>query len=237
MDEASHLCRHRQVISHSGDFSCIQLVYGHAGNGKTYYIKQQLLKHGGHTGPNSLTIVVNEAFTTLNAIKQLRQLQDDAAKYAVFFNFTLMTYSDLQCETEKSDTNELLDTIGWFFYHLLVLGYVEDQATGTSFRFPGGQEWAIYIEVPSLDHNHSPEESLKRFNEKFPILCILGSKKLIDSDTTITVDKDVQMVCKYLKAYKIGGDKGIDRLYQRTQKGSVNNLCMEFIGTLNILLV
>ena len=120
-----------------------------------------------------------------------------------------------------------------FFYHLLVLDYVEDQATGTSFRFPGGQEWAIYIEVPSLDHNHRPEESLQRFNEKFPILHILGSKILINADIPITIDEDVQLVCKYLKAYKIGGLEGIDRLCQDSQRLA----CRFFSGSVNILLV
>ena len=40
-----------------------------------------------------------------------------------------------------------MEVIGWFFFDLLILGYVEDPATGKSFRIPGGLEWAIYIEV------------------------------------------------------------------------------------------
>ena len=42
---------------------------------------------------------------------------------------------------------ELIEVIGWFFFDLLILGYVEDHVTGKSFRIPGGLEWAIYIEV------------------------------------------------------------------------------------------
>ena len=40
-----------------------------------------------------------------------------------------------------------MEVIGWFFFDLLILGYVEDPATGKSFRIPGGLEWAIYVEV------------------------------------------------------------------------------------------
>ena len=43
-----------------------------------------------------------------------------------------------------------MEVIGWFFFDLLILGYVEDPTTGISFRIPGGLEWAIYIEVTSL---------------------------------------------------------------------------------------
>ena len=40
-----------------------------------------------------------------------------------------------------------MEVIGWFFFDLLMLGYVEDFKTGLSFRIPGGQAWAIYVEV------------------------------------------------------------------------------------------
>ena len=40
-----------------------------------------------------------------------------------------------------------MEVIGWFFFDLLMLGYVEDSDTGLSFRIPGGLSWAIYVEV------------------------------------------------------------------------------------------
>ena len=43
-----------------------------------------------------------------------------------------------------------MEVIGWFFFDLLILGYVEDPVTGNSFRIPGGLEWAIYIEVNNI---------------------------------------------------------------------------------------
>ena len=50
-------------------------------------------------------------------------------------------------EEEKDKYHLLKEDIGWFFFDLLILGYVEDPDTGKSFRFPGGLHWAVYIEV------------------------------------------------------------------------------------------
>lgn len=49
-----------------------------------------------------------------------------------------------------------MDVIGWFFFDLLVLGYVEDPDSGLSFRIPGGLHWAIYIEVEICRSNVAP---------------------------------------------------------------------------------
>ena len=49
--------------------------------------------------------------------------------------------------SERDRYRELMEVIGWFFFDLLILGYVEDPDTGLSFRMPGDLAWAIYIEV------------------------------------------------------------------------------------------
>ena len=49
-----------------------------------------------------------------------------------------------------------MEMIGWFFFDLLILGYVEDPATGKSFRIPGGLEWAIYVEVSNVFYTALP---------------------------------------------------------------------------------
>ncbi len=207
-DEASRLCKKRVLVP--SDFSGIQLIYGYAGDGKTHYIRQQLSKSRA-----TLSISVNEAFTPLNAIQSLKTLPSTATECAIFFNFTIYPHIDeTQAKDERDRIAQLTDTIGWFFYHFLVLGYIEDPTTGTSYRFPGGQEWAVYIEVPSLDRSHKPEESLRLFNVDIPIVGLIGSRHRVHSNTPYTIDKDVQLVCKYLRAYQIGGVKGIDRLYR-----------------------
>ena len=190
----------------------MQLVIGHAGDGKTHYIQSQ-----SALCTDQLTIAVNEAFTPLSAIRKLNNLPSNATGCAVFFNFTLTFYQGTaQDEEEKLRLEHLMETISWFFFDLLILGYVEDPATGASFRFPGGLEWALYVEVPSLDHQSKPEESLHLFCQAVPALGLLGSPHVVHPATHYAVDDDVQLVCKYLRAYKmhLQGQLGINKLYR-----------------------
>lgn len=59
------------------------------------------------------------------------------------------------------------------------------------------------------------EESLQLFFNEVPTLQLLGVPYCVDSDIPFTVDSDVQLVCKYLRAYKTPSNKfkGIDKLY------------------------
>ena len=63
----------------------------------------------------------------------------------------------------------------------------------------------------------SPEESLDEFYEEIPALGLLGTPHPIYASTPYVVDKDVQLVCKYLKEYKA---KGIDKLYRDGKSSS-----------------
>ena len=71
-----------------------------------------------------------------------------------------------------------------------------------------------HAQVPSLDLSMTPEEALKHFQQEVPVLGLLGTPHYIHPDTPYTVDEEVQLVCKYLKALQIGGKKGIDKLYR-----------------------
>ena len=51
---------------------------------------------------------------------------------------------------EEMKYNKLMNTLAWFFFKLLVFGYVEDIKTGTAFRLPGGLNWKIFVEVCNL---------------------------------------------------------------------------------------
>ena len=62
-----------------------------------------------------------------------------------------------------------------------------------------------------------PEASLQAFNKDIPSLGLLGTKHYVEPSTPFMVDDDVQLVCKYLKAYKTGGTRGIDRLYKESK--------------------
>ena len=109
-----------------------------------------------------------------------------------------------------------MDSINWFFFDLLILGYMEDPRTGHSFRFPGGLEWSVYVEVPSYGLNTQPEDSLIQFLQAIPTLALLGSTHTVYPEMQYVVNEEVQLVCKYLNAYKNTGnpDKSIDRLYR-----------------------
>ena len=57
-------------------------------------------------------------------------------------------------DEDRRKYEQLIQTIGWFFFDLFILGYVEDPVTGNSFRFPGGMQWEVYVEV-NLDNGSS----------------------------------------------------------------------------------
>ena len=80
-----------------------------------------------------------------------------------------------------------------------------------------------HAQVPSHDHGMTPEEALRHFQQEVPALGLLGTPYHIHPDTPYTVDKEVQLVCKYLKALQVGGTRGIDRLYQ---EGGEIELCV-----------
>ena len=107
----------------------------------------------------------------------------------------------------------LIEVIGWFFFDLLILGYVEDRNTGLSFRLPGGLDWVIYVEVPSRDLTLTSEEMLEQFCGDIPMLSLLGSARKVLNEIPFIIDEEVQLVCKYLKAHKEG------RIYQLYKEG------------------
>ena len=72
----------------------------------------------------------------------------------------------------------------------------------------------------------TPEEALKHFQQEVPALGLLGTPHYIHPDTPYTVDEEVQLVCKYLKALQIGGKEGIDRLYQEGEGRGLRYMCM-----------
>ena len=78
--------------------------------------------------------------------------------------------------------------------------------------------------MPSRDHDHcdkkSADEALRLFKKELPALALLCTDQYISPDTPYSVDEDVKLVCKYLRALKTGGTNGIDRL-RTDQDGSI----------------
>ena len=71
-------------------------------------------------------------------------------------------------------------------------------------------------QVPSRNSSSYADTFLKNFLSEIPIFKLLGTPKLVKSTAQYSdvSDPDVQLVCKYLRAYEIGGKKGIDKLYK-----------------------
>ncbi len=57
---------------------------------------------------------------------------------------------------------------------------------------------------------------MELFFRDVPSLRFISTKKYIPPSTPFKVDPDVQLVCKYLQAYKLKSDKakGIDKLFK-----------------------
>lgn len=55
-------------------------------------------------------------------------------------------------EKERECYKKLMATIGWFFFDLFILRYVEDPVSGEAFRMPGGLQLCIYVEVLCMHH-------------------------------------------------------------------------------------
>ena len=56
----------------------------------------------------------------------------------------------LQNSAHKAERLEYMSrtqTLSWFFFELLLVGYVEDCNAGVCFHFPEDLDWTIYIEV------------------------------------------------------------------------------------------
>ena len=152
-------------------------------------------------------------------------------------NVTLLVQDSVD-DKERSKYEQLIETIGRFFFDQFLLGYVENPVTGNSFCFPGGMQWAVYVEV-SLDNilgevinkatnfifpplpptlqvlsrdQMTPDESLREF---FPALGLLCTPP--HTVSTHSPPMWLMLTCKYLKAYRLGGTKGIDRLYRESR--------------------
>ena len=80
------------------------------------------------------------------------------------------------------------------------------------------------------------EEALECFREEVPTFKFLGTPRLVDCSYNYCVDGDVQLVCKYLQAYRNGT---IDTLYIERKGKTMEyykdfqryKCCMHVLGT------
>ena len=201
-------------------FSVIELVYGLEGDGKTHYIRSSI----GESYYN-IVISINEAFSVPAIIEKMNfiPLEIDVC---IYFNFTITCHRDsVKDGKDYLEYMELMRRVNWFFFDLLVLNYVSDSSSPLIFRTPSGMNWRLYIEVPSRPDEGDPLNNLRDFQEEIPIFSIMGAPHHISGDLPYHIDKDVQLICKYLHAYSDYIDKkgvGINRLFDERKRSKVS---------------
>ena len=80
-------------------------------------------------------------------------------------------------------------------------------------------------------------EALKQFRDEVPALGLLGTQHFVHPEKPFTVDNDVQLVCKYLKALQLGGRKGIDRLYREGYSNYTHSSSQTFCSSCMSLII
>lgn len=69
----------------------------------------------------------------------------------------------------------------------------------------------VHPQVPAKELECNLKKYFKEFTEEVAVLGLLGNPHEVDASTKYTVDADVQLVCKYLRAYD---EPTINRMYQ-----------------------
>eukprot|EP00117_Sycon_ciliatum_P002930 scpid215/ scgid3933/ E3 ubiquitin-protein ligase RNF213 len=190
------------------DIKNVHVVYGDAGSGKSHFIKSHIKQHNCS---ESLTIAVNEAFTATAAIKKLRALPR-VELASIYFNITVISQPKATRE-EQAAYASLLAEFHWVLLGLIGFHCVEDHASGTLFRVPGGLAWRIYVEVPSQLSSDNTGSDLQSFLHHVPLLRFVGERHYVSAEFPydLEVDKEFQVVAKYLNAHK---DGSIDRTHR-----------------------
>lgn len=67
------------------------------------------------------------------------------------------------------------------------------------------------MQIPSRSAEVDPLKNLEHFNTEMPVLGLLGTPVPIEHTSKFSITDEVQLVCKYLKAYET---KKIDNLYR-----------------------
>ena len=201
-------------------FSVVELVHGLEGDGKTHYIRNKI-----GSPFHSIVISINEAFS-VPAIIEKMNLIPMQVDVCIYFNFTITCHKKSAKDgKDHLEYMELMRRVNWFFFDLLVLNYISDSTSALIFRIPAGYQWRLYIEVPSRPNETDPHKNLIDFQDEIPILSIMGTPVLIGGDLPYLIDRDVQLICKYLHAYSSYVDKkdvGINRLFDEKKRVKVS---------------
>lgn len=78
--------------------------------------------------------------------------------------------------------------------------------------------WPDNLSLSVHESETALEKSLNQFQSEIPVFGLLGSPHLIDHGEPLVADGDVQLICKYLRAYHDRTIAGIDRLYVESKE-------------------
>ena len=205
------LCQER-VLQPLG-MNRIDVVFGRPGDGKSHYIKKQMKLCKGDT----CIIAVHEAFSVQKAIQMLQSMKPQVHPQGncVYFNITISPPRSTDSK-EAEQYCHIMNEFHWFLFDLVGMSFVQDSATGQSFRLKAGYNWQFYVEVPSVADEQDAGKGLMNFLALVPFLKYVGRQHHVKQDDPLDITDDMQLVCKYLKALK--NPKHINRLYRRNRQ-------------------
>jgi hypothetical protein len=200
----------REIDSHSGNDwfrtaivnkvninSITVVATDDCGTGKTRFIRDKLSKLQTDSEAQIGVINIHEGTTLTALVTALTsKFPHPGPKNAIYFIFSCMC-------TESSEGIDLTELMNGFFMDLLVLRYVHDPNSASSFYLGEGQ-WDLFIELQELpkDANSRSQHPKAWLKQHIPILCHCG--QFVVPNNSYAIDKETHRVCTYLRAFKDG---------------------------------
>jgi hypothetical protein len=168
-----------------------------SGTGKTRFIRESLLKLLTESKAEIGVINIHEGTTLGALVAALRsKFSQPGKKKAAYFSFSFMC-------AERSVAIDLTELMDEFFMSLLVLRYVHDPNSASSF-YLGEDKWDFFVELQELgkDANNRSQHPKEWLKQHIPILCHCGH--FVEPTKLYAIDEEARRVCTYLRAFNDG---------------------------------
>jgi len=142
-------------------------------------------------------INIHEGTTLRALVAALKsKFPQSGQKNAAYFSFSFMC-------ADSSVAIDLTELVNEFFMSLLVLRYVHDPNSASSFYLGEGQ-WEFFVELQELPKNGNSQlvHSKEWLKQNIPILSHCG--QFVEPTSLYAVDEKAHRVCTYLRAFKDG---------------------------------
>lgn len=161
------------------------ISHGLCGTGKTRHIREQLRSARAHAQVAS--IVLHEKSSVGSLIRSLK------SKFQGSAQTRLLHVSVTFVPQKLDDYKNWLQQMNYFFFCMLALQSIYDQATTASFVFGG--KWSVMVEMCCLPSGESSEEWLQ---SNIPILGFYS--RFHAPVCKYVIDDNARRVCTYLRA-------------------------------------